>query len=589
MSYFVNKPQKIDTSNIFLPKLFSNRKWKPVNNIEKLPEIKKGNDFWLCVKIPSNSITNAGIYFGSITNPMQIYLDSALVYSYGSFNSSKKKSGGWFWRLVSLPDVTSNKSLTFHIQVNNSEKAIISPILLGASSHLKLRLYNKYLMDILIVIQILFISLIAIPVVFYLRKAKEYIGAIIFIIAIGLWVFVNIPLTHILFNFPLTIFYIDLISLYTQIIGFTLFVKSFVPVKYQSIFNKLLYAQSAFLIFALIMDVIFAFPLNRLLPLFFVLALLTGIVTLVYAFKFARKGDYKAKLFLTGMGFFVFSFVLEIADYLQKEKNFYSVRYIQYGLLILIIFMLWISVKDYFDKSRESKLAQKKALENEKLAGAAVRREKEVREKFSQQLINDREKELEKIATALHDGLGQELIVVKNRLLLAESGVEVEEQIKESIDILSKSISGVSHLSHFLRPVELDQLGLTLAVESMIERIENSTKIRFETNLENLDECIDKKNAINLFRIFQEAINNIVKHSDADKVNVDSAITNDLLKITIEDNGKGLALSAKHQNNNRPHLGIAGIEERVRILNGNLDITSDESGTIISLTIPIYN
>jgi signal transduction histidine kinase len=444
-------------------------------------------------------------------------------------------------------------------------------------------------MDILIVIQILFISLIAIPVVFYLRKAKEYIGAIIFIIAIGLWVFVNIPLTHILFNFPLTIFYIDLISLYTQIIGFTLFVKSFVPVKYQSIFNKLLYAQSAFLIFALIIDVIFAFPLNRLLPLFFVLALLTGIVTLVYAFKFARKGDYKAKLFLTGMGFFVFSFVLEIADYLQKEKNFYSVRYIQYGLLILIIFMLWISVKDYFDKSRESKLAQKKALENEKLAGAAILRAKEVREKFSQQLINDREKELEKIATALHDGLGQELIVVKNRLLLAESGVEVEEQIKESVDILSKSISGVSHLSHFLRPVELDQLGLTLAVESMIERIEDSTKIRFETNLEKLDDCIDKKNGINLFRIFQEAINNIVKHSDADKVIIDSLVTNDLLKITIEDNGKGLALSAKHQNENRPHLGIAGIEERVRILNGNLDITSDESGTIISLTIPIYN
>ncbi len=216
-------------------------------------------------------------------------------------------------------------------------------------------------------------------------------------------------------------------------------------------------------------------------------------------------------------------------------------------------------------------------------------KEKSLREEFSQKLIASQEEEKEKIAGNLHDGLGQNLIVVKNKLLLTESGNNSERHLKESIEILSNAITDVSNLSHFLRPVELDQLGLTLAIESMIERFDEITDITFKVTLPDIDEYFNKDSAINIFRVFQEALNNIVKHSNADTVKINVAIEENLLKINIEDNGKGFLIENPNDNekSKRPHFGIAGMKERLRILKGDFNIDSSKRGTVIALVIPL--
>ena len=96
--------------------------------------------------------------------------------------------------------------------------------------------------------------------------------------------------------------------------------------------------------------------------------------------------------------------------------------------------------------------------------------------------------------------------------------------------------------------------------------LEEITDIKFEVELPEIDKYFDKNSSINIFRVFQEALNNIVKHSAATIVKIKAYAKGDFLKITIEDNGKGFAgdSTAAAESSKRAHFGIAGMKERDR-------------------------
>ncbi len=216
--------------------------------------------------------------------------------------------------------------------------------------------------------------------------------------------------------------------------------------------------------------------------------------------------------------------------------------------------------------------------------------EREMQREFSGKLINSQEVEREKISNALHDDLGQDLLVVSNKLMHAKQNDSYKDQVNESIKILSKSIENISNISHLLHPSELKLLGLTLALESMIELVRNSSEIKINRKLISMDEYFSEAQWINVFRIVQESLNNIIKHSNATEASVYSTVTKKRLTIAITDNGKGFApektgLSFK----DRPHLGLTGMKERVNMLNGRMKIDSTPGkGTKIVFKFPVY-
>lgn len=211
-----------------------------------------------------------------------------------------------------------------------------------------------------------------------------------------------------------------------------------------------------------------------------------------------------------------------------------------------------------------------------------LKREKEIQFDLTKKLINSQEDERKNISSELHDDLGQNLLVVKNRLMLADRDKTFEENISEVLGILDGSIQDVSNISHLLHPSELEELGLSQAIESMIYRIKSASNLKIINNLISLDEYFSSEEKINVFRIIQEGFNNILKHAHAAEVILSSKMKGNNLFISISDNGAGFVNSIKTEKDNRPHIGLKGMKERALMLRGVLTINSvPGSGTAL--------
>ncbi|MBX7173635.1 MAG: hypothetical protein K1X72_21885 [Pyrinomonadaceae bacterium] len=224
-----------------------------------------------------------------------------------------------------------------------------------------------------------------------------------------------------------------------------------------------------------------------------------------------------------------------------------------------------------------------------------LRYEKEIQEAFAGQLIEEQENDRKRIAAELHDGLGQSLLIIKNRALLGgraikEPGTQklkiesAGEQFDEISDSASEALEQVREIAYFLRPSELERLGLISAIEAMIDRVSDSSGILFEVKLDELEGVFSPEDEINFFRIVQESINNVIKHSDASMAEVVIKKAENGIELRIKDNGRGFI---PHQSQNkRQGFGLRGIAERVRLLNGLVSIKSTPNeGTEVTVKI----
>jgi signal transduction histidine kinase len=217
---------------------------------------------------------------------------------------------------------------------------------------------------------------------------------------------------------------------------------------------------------------------------------------------------------------------------------------------------------------------------------------KQAREQFARQLIASQEQERKRLASELHDSLGQDLLVIKNRALMGlqlDIENEVKEQFQNISSIVDDTLKNAQEISQNLRPYQLDRLGLTETIKSTLYRIEDSTSIFFKMTCDNVDHLFNQDEEINIFRIIQECLNNIIKHSGADQACLNVNKDNQTLYITVEDNC--IVFDADEFTGPNPKalgFGLMGITERVRILNGTYDVKSAPSrGTIIKINVPI--
>jgi signal transduction histidine kinase/ligand-binding sensor domain-containing protein len=208
---------------------------------------------------------------------------------------------------------------------------------------------------------------------------------------------------------------------------------------------------------------------------------------------------------------------------------------------------------------------------------------------FSRKLIESQEKERKRIAVELHDSLGQSLIIIKNYsafgLKQTSNELKITEQLNKISVIATQALAEVRRISYDLRPSYLEQLGLTEAIEAMIEKIAESSEINFSFEIDDLDGLFSEVEEITLYRIVQEALNNIVRHSGATEATVEIKKSKGSINLTISDNGCGFILESQRQNK-KNHLGLISIEERTRMLGGTCSIrTAKGKGTTVSIKI----
>lgn len=227
---------------------------------------------------------------------------------------------------------------------------------------------------------------------------------------------------------------------------------------------------------------------------------------------------------------------------------------------------------------------------------ARLERKRAAQEAFARALISSQESERKRIAAELHDGLGQNLLVIKNRAQMALGAAGDPARAMQEVDEISataaQAIQEVREIAHNLRPYQLDHLGPTKAVESMIRKVSSATGIKFTVALDSLDGLFPEEDEINFFRIIQESVNNVVKHSGASAASLTAARSGRTLHVELQDDGRGFAPETRHAElaDGLGGLGLRGIAERVRILGGTHSINSAPGrGTIITLDFNLRN
>jgi signal transduction histidine kinase len=217
--------------------------------------------------------------------------------------------------------------------------------------------------------------------------------------------------------------------------------------------------------------------------------------------------------------------------------------------------------------------------------------QKKQKEKFTEQLMESQENERVRVANELHDAVGQDLLIIKNLSTMAVQNKGEKNRDDYLADISEKSqntIDEIRLISRNLRPYLIERLGLTKAIEAMIGDLEISSDIVFQFHSSDIDHCFPAKDEIHVYRIVQECVNNILKHSKAKEAVITLVKKNNLLAITIKDDGIGMGESGEKSFAQKFGFGLSGIKEWVRILNGKFILESSrENGTKIYITIPI--
>lgn len=209
-------------------------------------------------------------------------------------------------------------------------------------------------------------------------------------------------------------------------------------------------------------------------------------------------------------------------------------------------------------------------------------------EAFSRQLIESQEAERKRIAQEIHDGLGQSLLIIKNRASLGRAASlreKADEQFDEIGDSVTDALAEVRVIARNLRPLHLERLGMSATLEEMVEQLDEASEIEINYDIENIDGLLSPADEMNVYRIVQECLNNVVKHSKATNAGVTVQVDGLNIVVSIRDNGCGFDREAAA---NALGLGLNGVAERAKILGGSYSINAELGpGTSISVTIPL--
>jgi len=207
---------------------------------------------------------------------------------------------------------------------------------------------------------------------------------------------------------------------------------------------------------------------------------------------------------------------------------------------------------------------------------------------LSARLLNAQEEERRNISRELHDDLGQILTAINLDLQRAIKASNAGKRLKLLRQILSKNgeaRSRIRQISSLLRPGLLDDIGICEAIESYVSQFVSRTAIPVELSVKCSSSDIPAEATTAIYRIVQEALNNIAKHANASKVSITLGIEEEQIQLRILDDGVGFDLSQKRTEHT---LGLVGMRERARLLGGNFTLqASPGAGTFIGVTLPV--
>lgn len=261
--------------------------------------------------------------------------------------------------------------------------------------------------------------------------------------------------------------------------------------------------------------------------------------------------------------------LIEKASALRIKNIFLISGLVGIGLLSILFLVTYRS-----SKLKHKTQLQKTIIEQQDFAAKSI--------------IEAEENERQRMSSNLHDGLGQLLSAARMNIQAAEEkfagNAEGQNSYNNIMSLIDDSIKEMRSVTHQMMPGAFVRQGLGSALKNLIEKIESPT-LEVNLNIDGLNENYDLKIQIILYRIFQECINNVIKHASATRLYISLIQSKENIESTIEDNGVGFDA---RKLNNKAGIGLENIRCRVNFLKGNLDISSAPGkGTLIAFQIPI--
>ncbi len=201
------------------------------------------------------------------------------------------------------------------------------------------------------------------------------------------------------------------------------------------------------------------------------------------------------------------------------------------------------------------------------------------------------EEERRQIAREIHDELGQELSLLQLELGLVENTLSksqraLRKKIRSMSKLIDSIIQSVQRISSNLRPALLDNLGIAAAVEWQAKEFQRRTKIECTARIDSPEIILNQERSTALFRILQETLTNVARHSKASKVQIELKMNAGAVELTVRDNGIGI--SAQNVTNPRS-FGLIGMRERIRQVGGEIDFSGKRGkGTLVTVTVPVH-
>jgi two-component system NarL family sensor kinase len=239
---------------------------------------------------------------------------------------------------------------------------------------------------------------------------------------------------------------------------------------------------------------------------------------------------------------------------LQIEKN---KKLISVLITLLVLIVLSIIVIAFFRNKKK------------------LKQEKTLKTMFTKQLLENTEDERKRIANDLHDGISHELLNLKT------SSKKDISDLNSKIDII---INEIRQISRNLHPAMFDRVGLEFSIKQLVEYLESKNQFMITTDIKYLKK-LTPENELQLYRIIQESLSNIIKYADAHSARVSLKEVGNFLILEIKDNGKGFNVGEKLKG--KTAFGLHSIIERGAITGGKTSIFSDNLGTTITVKIPL--
>ena len=215
-------------------------------------------------------------------------------------------------------------------------------------------------------------------------------------------------------------------------------------------------------------------------------------------------------------------------------------------------------------------------------------------QRLSQKLLKVQDEERRKLARDLHDSTGQTLTALKISVSLLQEDCKAEPArlaiLSDVVQLTDQALEEIRTMSYLLHPPLLDEVGFACAAEWFIEGFAKRSGINVKADIATSRERLPKKMEMALFRVLQESLTNVHRHSGASEANIHFQHESEAVILEIRDFGKGISeerLRLLSSASAETGVGLAGMRERLHEFDGTLEIESDGQGTRVRATVPL--